>query len=62
MYNGASQGIMEYIQSDDVTIVYKTSDWGNVGETFNNVANQIAQGSLSVEEGSKQLVAAAQKN
>lgn len=62
MYNSASQGIMEYIQSDEVTIVYKTSDWGNVGETFNNVANQIAQGSLSVEEGSRQLVAAAQKN
>lgn len=62
LYSGASVSIMEYIQSDEVTIVYKTADWGNVGETFNNVANQIAQGSLSVEEGSRQLVQAAKKN
>lgn len=62
LYSGVSESIMKYIQSEEVTIVYKTSDWGNVGETFNNVANQIAQGSISVEEGSSQLVQAAKKN
>lgn len=61
-YSPISQKVMEYIRGEDVTVVYKTCDWGNVGETFNNVANQIAQGSLTVEQGIKQLKEAAQKN
>ena len=61
-YSPTSQKVMEYIRGEDVTIVYKVCDWGNVGETFNNVANQIAQGSLTVEQGIAQLKEAAQKN
>ena len=61
-YSPISQKVMEYIRGEDVTVVYKVCDWGNVGETFNNVANQIAQGSLTVEQGIRQLKEAAQKN
>lgn len=61
-YTRSAQQIMTYVNSSSVTRVYKTKDWGVVGETFNNVANQIAQGTLSVEDGCKQLEAAARKN
>lgn len=61
-YTRSAQQIMTYVNSSFVTRVYKTKDWGVVGETFNNVANQIAQGTLSVEDGCKQLEAAARKN
>ncbi|MCQ2449210.1 MAG: extracellular solute-binding protein [Clostridia bacterium] len=61
-YKGSAKQIMQYLQGKDVNIVYKTRDWGNLGETFNSVANRIAQGKLSAADGCKELATAAGKN
>lgn len=61
-YSRTAQSVISYINSSDVNRVYKKSDWGNVGSTFNNVANQIALGTLSVTDGSNQLESAAKSN
>ena len=60
-YDGVMRQVVEYVTSDDVTLVYKNHDWGDFGETMNNVGNQISQGLLTAEEGVKQLVAAAER-
>lgn len=61
-YSRTARSVISYINGSDVNRVYKTSDWGNVGSTFNNVANQIALGTLSVADGCNQLESAAKSN
>lgn len=60
-YDGVLSQVVEYVTSDEVTLVYKNHDWGDFGETMNNVGNQIAQGLLTADEGAAQLIVAAKR-
>ncbi len=61
-YTKVAKATFEYLNSDDVALVYKTYNWGNVGEEFNNVVNALALGTCTVQEACDRLEKAAQDN
>jgi len=62
-YSDVAKSVVDYINSDEVTVVYKTKDWGDVGEEMNNVANGLAVGSIkTVDEACERLVKVAEGN
>lgn len=62
-YSAVARSVVDYINSDEVTVVYKTNDWGDVGEEMNNVANGLAVGTIkTVDEACERLVKVAEGN
>ncbi len=52
----------EYVMNGNTTVVYKNKNWGTVGDTFNNVLNDLAKGSITVEQGVATIKDAAVKH
>ncbi len=61
-YTKVAKATFDYLTSEGVNQVYKTYNWGNVGEEFNNVVNAMALGKCTVDEACDRLVKAAKQN
>ncbi len=59
--NSATAKALQYINEGDIQICYNRGNWGDVGDIFSNILNELTMGSISVDEAQKQLVKAAQK-
>lgn len=52
----------KYVMNGSTKVVYKNQNWGTVGDVFNNVINDLANGKITVAEGVATIKAAAEKN
>ena len=57
----ATAGALKYVNSGSVRILYNHGSWGNFGDSFSNIINELTMGGVTAEQAQAQLVEAARK-